>query len=75
MMTQRLTLTHIIPASDPLLWQASALHPAEDAASCHGSSAGTDGGGAGLQLRLSSNQHQHPCGELWPHRVGLHHHM
>lgn len=37
---------------DPLLWRASALHPAEDAAGCHGSSAGSRGGGAAMQLQL-----------------------
>lgn len=59
----------------PLLWWASVLHPAENAAGCHGSSAGTGEGGARLQLRLPPDEHQHPGRELWPHRAHLHHHL
>lgn len=59
----------------PLLWWASVLHPAENAAGCHGSSAGTGEGGARLQLRLPPDEHQHPGGELWPHGAHLHHHL
>lgn len=59
----------------PLSRQAAEVHPAEDAAGCHGSSAGTRGCGAGLHLRMSPGECQHPRGELRPRRVGLHHHM
>lgn len=59
----------------PLLRRASVLHPAENAAGCHGSSAGNGEGGARLQLRLPPDQHQHPGGELRPHRARLHHHL
>lgn len=59
----------------PLLRQASVLHAAENAAGCHGSSAGNGEGGARLQLRLPPDEHQHPGGELRPHRARLHHHV
>lgn len=59
----------------PLLRRASVLHPAENAAGCHGSSAGNGEGGARLQLRLPPDQHQHPGGELRPDRSHLHHHL
>ncbi|KAG7483030.1 hypothetical protein JOB18_037151 [Solea senegalensis] len=55
--------------------KASVLQPAEDAAGCHGSSAGNSGGGAELQLQMSSSQRQHPRAELWQHRVYLHHYV
>lgn len=51
------------------------LHSAEDAAGCHGSGAGAGGGGARLQLQLSSDQLQHPGGELRTSGVDPHHHM
>lgn len=59
----------------PLLRRAPVLHPAENAAGCHGSSAGNGEGGARLQLRLPPDRHQHPGEELQPHRARLGHHL
>lgn len=51
------------------------LQPAEDAAGRHGSAPGAGGGGAGLQLRLSSSHHQPGGEELQRHKAGVHHHV
>lgn len=69
------------PVRSGLIWdvislrQASELHPPEDAAGCRGSAAGVGGGGAGLQIHLSSEKRQHPRGELQRSQVHPHHDM
>ena len=48
---------------------------AEDAAGCHGSSAGDDAGPSGLQIPLPPDPHHHQREELRQNRVYQHHHV